>query len=62
MCQPAVDGISSHVLSLIIGRILRWVLEVAHVPLDRVVVMVPEIGGGMTRPTPGGLQSEQSGV
>jgi len=50
----AVDGISSHVLSLAIGCIPGWVSEAAHVPLDRVVVMVPENGGS--------LLSEQRGV
>lgn len=37
--------------SLTIGRILDGVSETAHVPLDRVVVMVPENGECMTRPT-----------
>ena len=40
--------------SLTIGRILDGVSETAHVPLDRVVVMVPENGGS--------LLSEQRGV
>ena len=28
-------------------------------PLDRVVVMVPEVGGYMTRPTPDGLRNRE---
>jgi hypothetical protein len=60
--MQAVDGISSHVLSLTIGRISRWVSEAAHVPLDRVVVMLPEVGGYMTRPTSDSLRNREGSM
>jgi hypothetical protein len=55
----AVDGISSRAF-LYPRSYPRLAPEAAHVPLDYVVVMVPEIGGCMTRPTPdGSLRTER---